>query len=62
MMNEIICKMENGTEIVMFDSDTLSDVIRILREYNCSSMQINIEDDEHGNPRIGIELFDGRVI
>jgi len=62
MMNEIICKMENGTEIVMFDSDTLSDVIRILREYNCSSMQINIEDDEHGNPRIGIELFDERVI
>jgi hypothetical protein len=58
-MKEIICKMENGTEIVMFDSDTLGDVIRILREHDCSSMQMNIEDDGQDSSRIDIGLLEG---
>lgn len=51
--------MENGTEIVMFDSDTLGDVIRILREHDCSSMQMNIEDDGQDSSRIDIGLLEG---
>lgn len=59
-MKEIICKMENGTEIVMFDSDPLGDVIRILREHDCSSMQMTIEDEDQDSSRIDIGLVDER--
>jgi len=55
-MKAMICKMEKGFEPVFFDVNTLDDLLNAIDEYNYPSMQINIEDDEHGNPRMGIEL------
>ena len=57
-MKAMICKQEKGFEPVFFDVDTLDDLLNALDEYGYPPMQINIEDDEHGNPRVGIELFD----
>lgn len=61
-MKAMICKHENGFESVFFDCDTLDDLLNMLCKYGYPPMQINIEDDEQGNPRMGIELFDERVI
>lgn len=29
-----------------------------MKEYSYPPMEMNIEDDEHGDPRMGIEIFD----
>ena len=59
-MKAMVWKNEKGFESVFFDVNTLDDLLNMLCKYNYPPMQINIEDDEHGNPRMGIELFDER--
>ena len=56
-MKAMICKIEKGFEPVFFDANTLDDLLNALDEYDFPLMQIHIEDDEHGNPRMGIEIF-----
>ena len=57
-MKVMICKQEKGFEPVFFEINTLDDLLNALCEYSYPPIQINIEDDEHGDPRMGIEIFD----
>lgn len=60
-MKAMICKQEKDFEAVFFDVITLDDLLNALGEYNYPSMEIVFEDDEHGDPRMGVELFDGKL-
>ena len=55
-MKAMICK-PNGSEPVFFDCNTLDDLLNILDEYGYPVMQITMEDDEHGAPRMSIEVM-----
>lgn len=59
-MKAMIWKNEKGFERTFFDCDTLDDLLNAIVVCDYPLMQINIEDDEHGNPRMGIELLDER--
>lgn len=59
-MKAMIYKHKKGFEPMFFDVNTLDDLLNALCEYGYPPMQINIEDDEHDDPRMGIELFDER--
>lgn len=57
-MKAMIWKHKKGFKPVFFDVNTLDDLLNALCEYSYPPMRINIEDDEHGDPRMGIEIFD----
>lgn len=57
----MICKQEKGFEPAFFDMNTLDDLLNALDKYNTPLMELVFEDDEHGDPRLGIELFDGKL-
>lgn len=61
-MKAMIWKNEKDFEPTFFDCDTIDDLLNALVVCDYAPMQINIEDDEHGNPRMGIELFDDFVL
>lgn len=61
-MKAMIWKNEDGFEPTFFDCDSLYDLLNAIAVYEYPPIQINIEDDEHGNPRMGIELFDEKAI
>ena len=56
-MKAMICKLEEGSKPEFFDCDTLNDLLDILDKYGYPLIQITLEDDEHGNPRISIEIL-----
>jgi hypothetical protein len=56
-MTEITCKMDDGIEVILSDSDRIGDLIGILRKYNQPSMMLCIESDAYG-----IDYIDERVI
>lgn len=56
-MKAMICKIEEGFEPEFFDCDTLDDLLNVLDKHGYPNIQITIEDDEQGTPRMGIEIL-----
>ena len=56
-MEAMICKLEEGSKPEFFDCGTLDDLLDVLDKYGYPNIQITTEDDEHGNPRLSIEIL-----
>lgn len=56
-MKAMIYESDEGCEPTFFDCDSLDDLLDVLCEHGYPPIQIDIEDDEHGNPRVGIEIL-----
>lgn len=56
-MKAMICKVEEGFESEFFDCDSLGDLLDILDKYCYPRVQITLEDDERGNPRMSVEIL-----
>ena len=57
-MKAMICKIDEE-EYMFFDCDTLDDLLDKLDERGYPVIQITLEDDEHGKPRMSIEVMKG---